>query len=140
MPVYSGGSLPVPGGSLSRDWTGAILKSPAMIRLSVGYAARIGGIARIEVRHCGWQRYHACAFTQNIPLRSCGVLADFIHIFWQCPNIPNFWEAAVSVIHSVTTIHVPRTAEVCFFDLVDTLAHLWASSRGGRTIEALGTA
>lgn len=48
--------------------------------------------------------------------------ADFIHIFWNCPQIEIFWVEVTKVILTVTTVPVPLSVEVCLLGLVKPLA------------------
>lgn len=48
--------------------------------------------------------------------------ANFIHIFWSCPQIQIFWAEVTTFILSATTIQVPLSVEVCLLGLVEPLA------------------
>lgn len=49
--------------------------------------------------------------------RCAAALADFIHIYWRCPQFQTFWTVIASFIPSVTTVHVPLMVYVFLLGL-----------------------
>lgn len=60
-------------------------------------------------------------------------LANFMHIFGDCPQVKPYWQAVASCIRSVTSISIPMTVEVCLLHLVEPLA----ATRAIRTLLTL---
>lgn len=60
-------------------------------------------------------------------------LANFMHIFWECPSIKAYWQAIASCIRSVTSASIPVSIEVCLLHLVEPLA----TTRAIRTLLTL---
>lgn len=68
------------------------------------------------------QRLHRIYPTSSAACWRCsGVPAGFLHIFWDCPQIQEYWKEVTQFIHKLTTIPIPLTISVCLLGLVEQL-------------------
>lgn len=54
--------------------------------------------------------------------RCSGDPAGFAHIFWEYPQIQNYWQEVIQFKSALTTIPVPLKVSICLLGLVDFLA------------------
>lgn len=47
---------------------------------------------------------------------------DFIHVFWSCPAIRDYWSQVVSVVQDIVGIDIAPTPQTCLLGLVEELA------------------
>lgn len=49
---------------------------------------------------------------QSLCWRCSAPLANFMHIFWDCPKVKPYWQAVAGCIRLITSISIPMSYEV----------------------------